>query len=60
MKIIGILLLLLGLALTVTLIFSFIGIPMMFIGAILIWAGRSPATIVIHNQTTNSGEPGKK
>ncbi len=52
MKVIGILFLLLGFVLTLTIFLAFIGIPLMFIGAILIWAGRSP-TIITNTVYTN-------
>ncbi len=61
MKIFGILLLCLGLVLTITIIFSWIGIPLMFVGAIVIWAGRSPTVItnVIHNSPSEKSDSQK-
>ena len=56
MKIFGIILLVLGLLLTLTIVFFWIGIPLMMVGAVLVVAGGKAATIT--NIVQVSAHPG--
>jgi hypothetical protein len=47
LRILGIILILLGLVFSVTIIGATIGIPMILIGALLVFVGRKPRPIVV-------------
>ena len=56
MKIFGILLLVLGFLLTISIVFFWIGIPLMMVGVVMVVAGGKAATIT--NIVQVSGNPG--
>lgn len=48
MRILGAIMLVLGLLLSLTIIGALIGIPMMFVGLVLVIAGRSKPNVIVH------------